>query len=193
MYKLVCYIVKAFICLLFRVRVDGKENIPQSGGFMLCSNHLSNWDPPLLQVFINRRIYYMAKDELFHVFGLGLILKMIKAIPVKRSGSDITAIKSAIKLIKDGDAIGIFPTGQREKVKGEGEVKGGVGFLALKTEAPVVPVHISTSYRLFSRITVNIGKPHIYSLPEGQRKATPDDIERVSNSIYDEIRALDKE
>lgn len=193
MYKFVCNIVKAFMCLLFRVKVNGAQNIPEDSGFILCSNHLSNWDPPLLQVFIKRRIYYMAKDELFHVFGVGLILKLIKAIPVKRSGSDITAIKTAIKTVKGGGVLGIFPTGQREKVKGEGEVKAGIGLIALKTDSPVIPVHISASYRVFSRITINIGKPCTYSLPEGQKKATASDFENISNLIYAEITALGEE
>ena len=68
MYNFACKILKLFIMLIFRVEVHGRENIPMEGGIMLCSNHISNWDPPVLQVFLPRRIYYMAKDELFHVF-----------------------------------------------------------------------------------------------------------------------------
>ena len=179
--------------LIFKVKINGSENVPDDGAFILCSNHLSNWDPPLLQCFTKRRIYFMAKDELFHIFGLGFILKLIKAIPVKRSGSDIAAIKAAIKVLKDDEVLGIFPTGQRQMVKGEGEVKGGVAMLAIKTERPVLPVHISASYKLFSHITLNIGKPCIYSLPEGQRKANPDDIDRISKQIYSSICELGKE
>lgn len=193
MYKLLCYIIKAFMSLIFRVEINGSENVPADGAFILCSNHLSCWDPPLLQGFVKRRIYFMAKDELFHIFGLGFILKLIKAIPVKRSGSDIAAIKTAIKVLKDDEVLGIFPTGQREMVKGEGEVKGGVALLAIKTDSPVLPIHISASYKIFSRITVNIGKPCIYSLPEGQRKASTEDIDLISKQIYGSIRELGKE
>ena len=179
--------------LIFKVKINGSENVPAKGAFILCSNHLSCWDPPLLQGFVKRRIYFMAKDELFHVFGLGFILRLIKAIPVKRSGSDIAAIKTAIKVLKDDKVLGIFPTGQREMVKGEGEVKGGVALLAVKTQCPVLPIHISASYKIFSRITVNIGKARIYSLPEGQRKASSEDIDRISKQIYGSIRELGKE
>ena len=174
--------------LLFRVKVNGKENIPSEGGFILCSNHISNWDPPLLQVFIRRRIYYMAKEELFKAFGLGFILRRIKAIPVHRSGSDITSIKNAIKTVKNGDVLGIFPTGQREKVKGEGEVKAGIGFLAVKTGGTVIPVHITASYRIFSKVIIDIGKPVDIKLPEG--KPSTADFERISEDIYSEIKAL---
>ncbi len=188
MYKFVCTLVKAFIMLIFRVKLNGSENVPTEGGFVLCSNHLSNWDPPLLQAFLKRRIYYLAKEELFHVFGLSLVLKMIKAIPVKRSTADFASIKTSIKTVKGGGVIGIFPTGQREMVKGEGDVKSGIGFLAVKTEAPVLPVHITASYRIFSKVTIDIGEPLYYN--NFETKPTQEDFERISNEIYDKIKAL---
>ena len=191
MYRFLCLIVRAFISLIFRVKVVGADNIPGEGGFLLCGNHISNWDAPLIQVFIKRRIYYMAKDELFHAFGVGLILKLIKAIPVKRSGADFNSIKLAIKTVKNGDVLGIFPTGQREKVKGEGEVKSGVGFLAVKTDAPVIPVRIVASYRLFSRVTMYIGSPRTYSPSEG--RPTAEDYENISKAIYNDIKMLGEE
>ena len=193
MYRFISNILKGFLCLIFRVKVNGIENIPKDSNFILCANHISCWDPPVLQGFIKRRIYFMAKDELFHMFFVGFILKMIKAIPVKRTGSDITAIKSAIKVLKNGEVLGIFPTGQRSKVKGEGEVKGGVALLALKTGSPVLPVHINADYRIFSRVTLDIGKPCVYSLPEGQTKALPEDIDRISKEIYASITRFDGE
>ncbi len=193
MYRFICNIVKGFMCLVFRIKVTGSENIPSDGQFILCANHISSWDPPLLQSFIKRRIYFMAKEELFHMFFLGFILKAIKSIPVKRSGSDITAIKTAMKLLKNGECLGIFPTGQREKVKGEGEVKGGVALLALKTKAPVVAVHIDADYRIFSRIKMNIGAPRIYELSDDKTKATSEDIDNVSKEIYSSILSLRQE
>ena len=191
MYRFLCMLIRGFMSLVFRVNVVGSDNIPDEGGFLLCSNHISNWDAPLIQVFIKRRIYYMAKDELFHAFGVGLILKLIKAIPVKRTGADLNSIKLAIKTIKSGDVLGIFPTGQREKVKGEGEVKSGVGFLAVKTDAPVVPVRIEASYRIFSKVNLYIGKPRTYSPSEG--KPTAEDYENISKAIYNDIKMLGEE
>jgi len=181
------------MCLIFRIKVTGSDNIPKDGPFILCANHISAWDPPLLQVFIKRRIYFMAKDELFHVFFVGLVMKLIKAIPVKRTGSDITAIKTSMKVLKNGECLGIFPTGQREKVKGEGEVKGGVALLALKTKAPVVPVHIDADYRIFSRIKMTIGTPRVYEVPTDRDKATSEDVEIISKEIYSSILSARQE
>ncbi len=193
MYRFISNIVKCFMCLFFKIEVTGEDNIPKEGPFILCANHISAWDPPLLQSFIKRRIYFMAKEELFHIFFVGFVLKAIKSIPVKRSGSDITAIKSAMKVLKSGECLGIFPTGQREKVKGEGEVKGGVALLALKTQAPVVAVHINASYRIFSRIKVSIGTPLTYELSDEKPKATSEDIECISKKIYSSILSLREE
>lgn len=177
------------MCLIFRIEVKGAENMPKDGNGILCANHISNWDPVLLQIVFKRHIYYMAKDELFHVFFVGLILKWIKAIPVKRSGSDLLAIKSALKTLQNGEILGIFPTGQREKKKGEGEVKAGVGLIAGKTKAPVIPVHIIANFRIFSKVTVVVGEPKVYVAPEGE-KLTVEMAEDFSKDIYKNIKSL---
>lgn len=189
MYKFLCGIVGIFMRLLFRIEVKGIDNIPGDGGAILCANHISNWDPVLLQIITKRHIYFMAKDELFHVFFVGFILKIIGAIPVKRSGSDLTAIKMAFKTINGGEILGIFPTGQREKVKGEGEVKAGIGLIAGKTKAPVIPVHISASFKPFSKVVVNIGRSEVYAPNEGE-KLSVDVAERFSKEIYQNIKEL---
>lgn len=190
MYKFVCLLVKAFMSVIFRVKVNGKENIPSDGGFILCANHLSNWDPPLLQAFIKRRIYFMSKEELFHKFGLGFVLRRIKAIPVKRTGADINCIKQSMKVVKSGDVLGIFPTGQREMVKGEGEVKSGVAFLSYKTNGVILPIHITASYKLFSKVIIDIKKPLTYKF---ESKPTSDDLARISSDIYSHIKSPFKE
>lgn len=189
MYKFICAIVSGFIHLIFRIKVKGLENIPKDGGAIICANHISNWDPVVLQIVVKRRIYYMAKAELFKAFFVGRVLKWIKAIPVKRTGSDITAIKQSFKTIKDGKLLGIFPTGQRQKVKGEGEVKAGVGLIAAKTEAPVIPVHIEASFKWFSKVTVTIGKPKVY-VPDAGQKVSVEIAEEFSKDIYSNIKSL---
>lgn len=189
MYRFLCALIGGFMRLLFRIEVRGLENIPAEGGGILCANHISNWDPVLLQVIMKRHIYYMAKDELFHVFFVGFILRKIGAIPVKRSGSDLTAIKQAFKTINGGEILGIFPTGQREKKKGEGEVKAGVGLIAGKTKAPVIPVHITADFRIFSKVKVNIGKSEVYA-PANSEKISVEVAERFSKDIYKRIKDL---
>ena len=182
-------LVSCFVHLIFRIKITGLENIPDKGGAIICANHLSAWDPVVLQIVVKRRIYYMAKIELFKVFFVGFILKRIKAIPVKRTGSDITAIKQSLKILKGGDLLGIFPTGQREMVKGEGEVKAGVGLIAGKTGAAVIPVHIDATFKWFSKVTVNIGEPMLCAAPDGG-KVSVEVAEEFSKDIYSKIKSL---
>ena len=189
MYRFLCTLVGVVMRLLFRIEVKGEENIPEDGGVILCANHISNWDPVLLQIISKRHIYYMSKDELFHVFFVGFVLKKIGAIPVKRTGSDLSAIKQALKTVQSGRILGIFPTGQREKVKGEGEVKAGVGLIAGKTKAPVLPIHISANFKPFSKVVVNIGKCEVFA-PEDGQKLSVEVAEDFSREIYKRIKDL---
>lgn len=189
MYRFLCNVVGIFMRLIFRIEVKGIENIPQNGGAIICANHISNWDPVLLQVLIKRHIYFMSKEELFHVFFIGWLMKKIGAIPVKRTGSDITAIKHAFKTVNGGEILGIFPTGQREKVKGEGEVKSGVGLIAGKTKAPIIPIHIGANFKPFSKVTVHIGRCEVFAPPEGE-KLNAEMAEIFSKEIYQRIKDL---
>ena len=189
MYRFLCNIVGAFVRILFRIEVNGGENIPAEGGAIICANHISNWDPVLLQILIKRHIYFMSKEELFHVFFIGWIMKKIGAIPVKRSGSDLTAIKHAFKTVNGGEILGIFPTGQREKVKGEGEVKAGVGLIAGKTKAPIIPIHISANFKPFSKVVVNIGKCEVFAPADGE-KINAEMAEDFAKQIYQRIKDL---
>lgn len=191
MYRFLCNIVGAFMRLIFRIEVKGIENIPQEGGAIICANHISNWDPVLLQILIKRHIYFMSKEELFHVFFIGWIMKKIGAIPVKRAGSDLTAIKHAFKTVNGGEILGIFPTGQREKVKGEGEVKSGVGLIAGKTKAPIIPIHIGANFKLFSKVSVHIGRCEVFAPSEGE-KINAEMAEVFSKEIYKKIKDLAK-
>ena len=115
MYNFLRALVSVLIRLIFKIEITGLENIPKEGGAIICANHLSAWDPVVLQVAVKRRIYFMSKIELFSVFFVGFVLRRIKAIPVKRTGADITAIKQSLKTIKGGDILGIFPMPPRRR------------------------------------------------------------------------------
>lgn len=184
--------VAVFVRLFFRVRIIGEENIPAEGGCIVCANHSSNWDPVFLVALLKRRIYFMGKEELFHVFGLGALLKAIGIIPVKRNASDITAVRIALRTLSDGRALGIFPSGRRVKKGEEAEVKSGVAFIAVKAAVPVVPVFIETSYRLFGKVKIHIGKAEDFSV-YGKAKLTSEQLGEISNGLFKNIYALAEE
>lgn len=189
LFKILKTVVALFVRLFFRVRVVGEENIPTEGGCIICANHVSNWDPVFLIALLKRRIYFMGKDELFHIIGLGAILKAIGIIPVKRNSSDIAAVRTALRNLSEGKALGIFPNGRRVK-KGEvADVKSGVAFIAVKAAAPVVPIFIESSYRIFGKVIIHIGEAEDFDV-YGKAKLTSEQLGEISYGLYEKICAL---
>ena len=114
-YKIFKVLCRFWYGLILRTRVIGAENIPASGAFILAANHVSNWDPPFLGTFIDREICYMGKEELFRNPVMAWICRNLHVFPVKRGAADKSAIKTAVKLLRDGNCFGIFPEGTRSK------------------------------------------------------------------------------
>ena len=101
--------------ILFFLKVNGKGNIPKNGGFILCSNHLSNFDPVLIGVAQRRQLFFMAKSELFRNKFFGWLIRKLGAFPVERGAGDGKAINTAEKIINEGKTLGIFIEGTRSK------------------------------------------------------------------------------
>lgn len=161
--------------LLYRFKVEGHEHLdalPHGKGILLCSNHISNFDPPMVGVATTRDVSFMAKSELFETPILGPLVKRLHAFPVKRGSSDRQALKTAIEILNSGEILIMFPEGTRSKT---GELKkglAGVGFLALRTDAAIIPVAIKKGYRLFRSTHVVFGKPIDFTELKG-KKAKP--------------------
>jgi 1-acyl-sn-glycerol-3-phosphate acyltransferase len=144
LYKLGRAIFSWIFHAVLKITVIGKENIPRQGGYILASNHLSNLDPILLGVVsCPRELHFMAKEELFKNPLAGFILKRVHAFPLKRDSADLTAIKEAIRRVRKGQAILLFPEGTRQSAGKFGEPLPGVGFLAQKLNVPVIPALIT--------------------------------------------------
>jgi len=192
LYRIVKTAAAVFLSMFFRVKIVGEENIPTENGCIVCANHSSNWDPVFLVAFLKRRIYFMAKDELFHIFGLGALLKAIGIIPVKRNSSDISAVRTSIRVLNEGKALGIFPSGTRVKKGENAEVKSGVAFIAVKAAVPVIPVYIEASYRIFSKVVIHVGKGEDFAV-YGKAKLSSEELGRISNGLFKHIYALAEE
>lgn len=159
LYHIAKAILLPFIYLFFMPKVSGRENIPNEGGVIVYSNHTSLLDPIVLGCLIKRRIYFMAKQELFRNSFLRGLFKRLGAFPVKRGTADISAIKNALQTLKKGRVFGIFPEGTRNKGQGLQDFNHGIAAIAHKSHAIVIPVAILDGYRLFRPIRVIIGKP----------------------------------
>jgi 1-acyl-sn-glycerol-3-phosphate acyltransferase len=183
-------VVNALARTFFRFRVVGGEHVPRTGGVIVAANHISNLDPPLLGIASPRPIAYMAKKELFAMPVLKQLLPPLHAFPVDRQAGGTAALRAALRLLKEGQAVGIFPEGGRN-VTGTNAEKAGAAFLAAASGLPVVPAAIvgTRTLRPFGRVSVIFGEPmHVVR----NRQSHGDDLEKGAQEIMQRIRALEE-
>jgi 1-acyl-sn-glycerol-3-phosphate acyltransferase len=149
---------------LFRLRVTGREHVPDGRGFVLAANHNSNFDPwPLgVPLFPQTFLRFMGKSELFW-FPLGRLIGAAGAFPVRRGQADLEAIATAVELCRAGQAVVMFPEGTRRKKgvrkKYEAKAHTGAARIALEADVPLVPAAIKGTDRLgrLARLSVAYG------------------------------------
>ena len=180
------------VSLLYRVKPVGRENIPE-GSAVFCANHSSWADPFLIAFALTRKkyIHIISKIELFKNRFVGWILSAIGMIPVHRDIADVTAIKTALKCLRNSESICIFPEGTRISEDFSVAAKNGAIKLAEKTGTPIVPIHIPRRKRLFGSVRVVIGKP--YYINKERQRLTQEDYNKLSQELMTEIKALDPE
>jgi 1-acyl-sn-glycerol-3-phosphate acyltransferase len=196
-YRIAQILISTIAKILFRWKVYGRENLPE-GSVLIASNHLSNYDPPLLGTAIRRASYYFAKIELFRNRYIGAFLKSVNAFPARRGEADLDAWRTARNVLKRGDILIFFPEGTRSL---DGEVqphKPGMGHLADATNAPVVPTAITGSNQpkdVFwgrAKLRVGFGKP-ISITDFSDEPDKHERMEKFSLAVMAEIKRLKAE
>lgn len=167
-YRVVHVIIFLFAKIFFRLRIVGHSNIPKEGGVIIAANHVSYLDPPLIGCSILRRVNFMAMAELFKDPFCGLIYRTLGGFPVRRGEADAGAIRHAIRLLKEGNILLIFPEGTRSYDGRLQEPKRGTGMIVSSSRAKVVPAFIKGTERALPRgrwmlrpvpVTVYFGEP----------------------------------
>ncbi len=164
------------------LRCEGVENIPKEGAVIVAPNHKSNFDPPLIGICSPRIVHYMAKEELFEKPILAPILRFFGTFPVKRGSIDRAAIRQAMKEIKNGEPLGIFPEGTRVHGNKIGRFHDGMASLALMTGTPVLPVAVIGSETFPKKkgpLAVIFGKP----IPVTKQKTSPEAITELNEKV----------
>lgn len=180
--------IRIYFAVVYRVKVIGTENIPKdkSEPLIYCGNHRTYADPPLIVVTAKRHVRFLAKEELrknkFFAF-LGVIFD---GIYVKRDSKDVSALKTVLKAIKEGESIALFPEGTRNGMEKGQKAKDGAAFFAVRTGAKVIPVGISGGEKPFKQMTIKYGKPLDY---KGRNK---DELDEITTEIMKEIVELTK-
>ena len=171
-----------------------KENIPETGTYLVCCNHISYLDPFFLMVGHKRQICFMAKDELFHNKILAWLFTRVGAFPVKRGSGDTDSIKHALDLLENGKLLGIFPEGTRSKNGELLKFKAGAAMLAFKTQCPILPVSVYApkGVGLFKKHIIHFGK--LITLEElGLVEGTTTEIRNASRLLMGRISQLIEE
>ena len=163
-YKWTQRLLNLLFRILFGLRIQGRGMIPP-GPLILASNHISLVDPPVVAASIDRELYFLGKKELFDSRLLGAVIRSYNCIPVNRNRPDRAALRRIAEILRDGQAVLLFPEGTR----GPGDKllpgKPGVGKLAIEAQVPIVPAFISGSNHLRQtflrtrRLSVSFGAP----------------------------------
>ena len=186
--------VKAYFKSLYRLEVIGAENfsgISDEQGILLCSNHVSLLDPPAVGCASPRELSFMAKAELFKIPLFNRLITTLNAFPIKRGQSDRASLKTAVHILNQGKTLIMFPEGTRSKDGTIGEGKPGAGFLALRTDAVIIPVAVIGRYKLFRKMKIAFGAPvDLSELRERRAKANevPEIIMNHIKEVYDKYK-----
>lgn len=191
-YGFVRGILRVMYSILFPLKIEGKHHVPKEGPVLLCANHISLLDPPAIGIWLERKISFFAKEELFRIPLLGAIIRAVGAIPVKRGAGDRKALSLSLDVLKQGGIVGIFPEGTRIHSGMIEEGKKGAAFFAMRSQAVVIPVVILGPYRLFRKTRIIYGAPIDLS-PYREMKSNSAVLAEVSALIMEQIRSLRKQ
>lgn len=181
-------VIRIYFAIVYRVKVIGTENIPKDKKepLIYCGNHRTYADPPLIVVTAKRHVRFLAKEELRKNPLFAFLGVVFGGIYVKRDSKDVSALKTTLKALKNGESIALFPEGTRNGIEKGEKVKDGAAFFALKTGAKVIPVGISGGEKPFKKMTIKYGEPLDYS---GRSK---DDLDEITEEIMKKIVELTK-
>jgi len=175
--------------ILYRIEVTGTENIPKSGRFLLCGNHIHAFDPVALAIVSTRQLRFMAKKQLFKRRLIGAFLRKMGAFPIDRGNTDMTAFRKSLDILKREHGLLIFSQGTR--MKDFEDAKAGVAVFALKTSSPIIPVGIRGNYRFRSTLYIDIGEPISMEEHEG-KKVKSELVDEVMEVVINRVSVLAK-
>ena len=190
---MVYYFLRGFIAFVSRLslrrKVIGKKNMPQHSACIVVANHVNLVDSPLIGISLGRKVHFMAKEDLFHSRIIGWLADKFGAFPVAKGKLNRRAGRTAVELLANGQALIIYPEGQRSLDGKLGPAYSGAALLAIKSDVPIVPVGIIGTAQLKGKwwflrrpkITMNIGKP--FSLPVFTDKPSKEEITGMTREI----------
>lgn len=181
--------------------IEGMENVPTEGAVILAVNHASHFDPPLIGCLLRRNINFFARKTLWINKVASWWLDSVGTIPVDRDGdSDIKAMKATLQTLKTGGLLSLFPEGTRSPDGNLQSAKPGIGLIAAKSQATIIPCRIFNSSKVLSKgkilpnfnlsVHMRYGKPLLPSTYDPGREAGKQRYQIVADRIMAEIAKL---
>lgn len=198
-YRAFALLFRWYFRLYHRLRVEGMEHIPESGGCLIACNHTSYLDPPAIGCMVRHRVFrFVARNTLWEGRFNAWFFRVTRCIPISRETGDLAAMRAVLKAVKAGDLVALFPEGTRSVDGQLGEAKPGIGFLVARAGVPLVPVAILGSHRAYgkgvrfvrpTRVLVRYGTPiQPHDLPTISDPKPS--YEAISAFVMEKIRAL---
>ena len=193
-YKIKRYIIRflifVYLKIVYRIQIDGIQNIPSNGPVIFCANHRSFLDAPLLEVTCKRDdTRFLAKEELTKNWYLAHLGRIFNVILVKRNAKDLGPMKEGLKTLKQDMALALFPEGTRNGLKKGIKPKTGVAYFALNSDAKVIPVGIKGGEKPFKKAIITYGEPlDLEKYKENKKEKETAEI--VTGEIMDNIIKL---
>jgi 1-acyl-sn-glycerol-3-phosphate acyltransferase len=192
--------IRALVLALVHIRVEGRENLPKSGPYIVVSNHINWKDPPLISIALELSVRYMAKIQAFGYPLLGYIVRATGAFPVRRGEGDRRALVTALKVLQAGQILGFFPEGHRSESGALLRGKPGVGFIASRVpDVSLVPIGMRGTKQPLLRLifggeaVLRVGRPfRLAELSDEERRdeqaLTDAVMRRIASLLPDEMR-----
>lgn len=174
-----------------RLRFRDRYKVPTQGPLILAPNHLAWTDIPLIALPLHRKVIYMAKEEYFSS-KIAWLVRFLGAFPVKRGEGDRQSLRAAEEQLKKGNILAVFPEGTRSRTRSMAKAHAGLGMIALRSGAPVVPMAIWGSENVFKKfrppVTIMYGEPMVLT-PKG-KKITREDIDEATDKVMRKIAEM---
>ena len=192
------FVLSGLVRVITRMSVEGRENVPAKGAFVLAPVHRSYVDTPIAAGVTRRRLRFMAKDSMWNNRMLGWFVSSVGGFPVTRGTTDIEALKRCLHLLSLGEPLVIFPEGERKSGPIVQPLFEGAAYVAARGQVPIIPVGIGGSARVMpkgakfiypSKVRVIIGKP-IHPVVNDNGRAPRSEVKRLTAVLHHELQCL---
>jgi len=193
------FVISGATRVVTRMRVEGRENVPKTGGFVLAPVHRSYMDTPITAAVTRRRMRYMAKDSMWKTPWVGWLISSVGGFPVSRGTTDIEALRRCFLLLGQGEPIVMYPEGERKSGPIVQPLFEGAAYVAVRGNVPIIPVGIGGSESLMPKgakmihphkVRVIIGTPIYPNVSSANGRAPRSEIKRLTAELHEELQRL---